>query len=268
MRMSDAMARLRHELRYEPTEKRVRAELGGHLVLDTTRAVLVWEPRRIVPVFAVPVEDLWARTTPAGAVAAPGGILHPGIPFAAHSTPGEPLTVDAHGETRVGAAFRPADPDLAHHVLLDFNAFDAWYEEDEPLRGHPRDPYHRVDARVSSRHVTVVYKGQTLADTTAATLVYETGLPTRFYVPPADLVAPMRPGDTKTYCPYKGEASYLTLDGKDLAWSYGNPLPDAAPLAGLVGFYDDIMDVTVDGVRREPSDSPVARTMLEEFGVV
>jgi uncharacterized protein (DUF427 family) len=221
-----------------------------------------------VPVLAVPVDDLRARADPAErAGPAPDGILHPGIPFTAHSTPGEPFTVSAHGQTREGAAFRAADPDLAGHLVLDFDAFDRWYEEDEPLRGHPRDPFHRVDARVSSRHVVIVYKGRTLADTTAPTLVYETSLPTRFYVPRADLVAPFRASATKTYCPYKGEASYLSLDERDdIAWSYENPLPDAAPLTDLVAFFDDIMEVTVDGVRREPPDSPIARTMLTEFG--
>ncbi len=270
MRMSEAMSRLQEELRYEPIEKRIRAELGGHLVVDTTRALLVWEPRRIVPLFAVPGKDLWGELSPAGETQpAPDGILHPGIPFAAHSTPGESLTVSTHGETRVGAAFRAADPDLAGHLVLDFDAFDRWYEEDVELRGHPRSPYHAVDARVSSRHITVVYKGQTLADTTNATLVFETGLPTRYYIPRADLTMPLTGSDLTTYCPYKGEASYFRVDDRDnLAWSYESPLPDAAPLKDLVAFFDDIMEVTVDGVRREPANSPVARIMLEEFNVV
>jgi uncharacterized protein (DUF427 family) len=269
MRMSDAMDRLRGELRYEPTGKRVRAELGGHLVVDTTRAALVWEPRRITPTYAVPAEDLWGELSPAdGTEPAPDGILHPGIPFAAHSTPGEPLTVTAHGETRQGAAFRPAATDLAGHVVLDFDAFDRWYQEDEPLRGHPRDPYHRVDAHLSSRHVRIVYKGRTLADTTRATLVYETSLPTRFYIPRADITVPLKESGTRTYCPYKGEASYFSIDGHDdIAWSYENPLPDAPPLGELIAFFDDIMDVTVDGVQRERPDTPVSRLMLEEFGV-
>lgn len=265
--MSAAMDRLRADLRYEPTEKRIRADLGGHPVLDTTRALLVWEPRRITPTYAVPRGDLRAELSPAAGTQTPDGLLHPGVPFAAHSTEGEPLTVTAHGQTRVGAAFRAADPDLARHVVLDFDAFDRWREEDEPLRGHPRDPYHRVDARVSSRHVVIAHRGRTLADTVAATFVYETSLPTRFYVPRRDLVTPLENSRTTTYCPYKGEAGYLALDGKDVAWSYRSPLADAAPLADLVAFYDDIMDVTVDGVRRPRPDTPVARMMLDEFGV-
>jgi uncharacterized protein (DUF427 family) len=122
--------------------------------------------------------------------------------------------------------------------------------------------------RASSRHVRIVYKGQTLADTTSPTLVYETSLPVRFYVPRGDLVAPLSTSDTRTYCPYKGEASYLSVEDRaDVAWSYESPLPDAVQLAGLVAFYDDIMDVTVDGVRHGRADTPVARSMLEEFRV-
>lgn len=268
MRMSEAIDRLRGELRYEPTAKRVRAQLGDHLVVDTTRAVLVWEPRRICPTYAVPEEDLWAELSPAtGTAPTHDGILHPGIPFAVHSTPGEPLTLTAHGETREGAAFRPTDPDLAGHVVLDFDAFE-WHDEDEPLRGHPRDPYHRVDAHVSSRHIRIVHNGRTLADTTAATLVFETSLPTRFYIPRADITVPLTPSDLKTYCPYKGEASYFSFDGgEDLAWSYENPLADGPPVKNLIAFFDDLMEVTVDGVRNEHADNPIARTLLEEFGV-
>jgi uncharacterized protein (DUF427 family) len=269
MRMSDAMARLRAELRYEPTEKRIRAELGGHLVVDTTRAVLVWEPRRIVPQYAVREEDLWATLSAAPpAQRAPDGVLHPGHPFTLHSAPGEPLTLAANGETRAAAAFRPADPDLKGHVVLDFDALDTWFEEDERVRSHPRDPYHRVDARASSRHVRIAFQGRLLADTTSPTLVYETVLPTRFYVPRDDIVAHLTPSDTRTYCPYKGEASYYSIDGRqDVAWSYQDPLPDAAPLAGLVAFYDEAVEVTVDGVRRTHPDTPVTRALRDEFGV-
>jgi uncharacterized protein (DUF427 family) len=266
--MSDAMDRLRAELRYEPTGKRVRAEGGGHLVVDTTRAVLVWEPRRITPTYAVPEEDLWAALSPSTrAEPAPDGILHPGIPFTAHSTPGEPLTLSAHGEIHDGGAFRPADPDLAGYVIVDFDALQ-WFQEDERLRGHPRDPYHRVDAHASSRHVRIVHMGRTVADTTAATLVFETSLPTRYYIPRADITVPLTPSDLRTYCPYKGEASYFSFaDGENLAWSYENPLPDGPPVRNLIAFYDDLMEVTVDGVRNEHVDNPIARTLLDEFGV-
>jgi uncharacterized protein (DUF427 family) len=268
-RMNEAMSRQRSELRHEPTEKRIRAMLGDRVVVDSTRALLVWEPRRIVPAYAVPLEDVRADLVPV-ASGEPGGpeLLHPGIPFTVHSTAGESLSVSADGRVRAEAAFRPADPDLAGYVLLDFDAMDRWYEEDEPVFSHPRDPYHRVDIRASSRHVLVEDDGHLLADTTRAVLVFETSLPTRFYIPREDIVTALRPSARTTYCPYKGEANYWSTDTRrDIAWTYRQPLPDATGLAGLIAFYDDPMDVTVDGVRRQRPDNVVARSLLEEFDV-
>ncbi|GAA0805243.1 hypothetical protein Sya03_23160 [Spirilliplanes yamanashiensis] len=266
--MSDAMAGLRARLRHEPAGRRVRALLGGHVVADTTGALLVWEPRRITPVFAVPAADLRAELTPAAASAGDGPeLLHPGIPFAVHSTAGEALTVTAGGATRPGAAFRPADPDLAGHVLLDFDAFD-WLEEDEPVRAHPRDPYHRVDARATGRRVRLEHHGRLIADTTRAVLVFETSLPVRYYLPRAEIAAELTPSALRTYCPYKGEASYFSApELPDVAWSYPDPLPGAPPIAGLIAFYDDLLEVSVDGERRGPVDTPVTRALRAEFGV-
>src|SRR4051794_41086811 len=245
-RASDAMARTREELRYEPTEKRIRALLGDETVVDSVRALLVWEPRRVVPAYAVPAEDVRGELVPAPP-APPGPnrpVLHPGIPFAEHSTPGEPASVRAGGQTREGAAFRLADADLKEYVVLDTRAFDAWYEEDEPVRSHPRDPFHRVDVRQSSRHVRIELGGQVLAESTRPRLLFETNLPTRFYLPREDLTTQAQPSERQTYCPYKGEASYWSfeVDGRrrpDLAWSYAEPLPDAVAIAGLVAFFDE-----------------------------
>ena len=133
--------------------------------------------------------------------------------------------------------------------MLDFAAFDTWLEEDEVIRGHPRDPYHRVDVRRSSRHVRIELDGRVLADTTRPTLVFETGLPTRYYLPREDVQVELKPSETTTICAYKGGASYWSVPGgDDLVWGYEQPLPDAAGLAGLVAFYDEKVQVTVDGV--------------------
>lgn len=267
-RMRDALARLMTELRHEPTAKRVRARLGDADVVDSPRALLVWEPRRISPMYAFPADEITGELTLEGPVETGGPpILHPGIPFTVHSTPGESFGVTIGGETRVGAAFRPDDPELAGYVLLDFDAFE-WFEEAEPIRAHPRDPYHRIDVRASRRHVRLEYKGQLIADTERATLVFENHLPTRYYIPREDVVAVLTPSDTRTYCPYKGEARYFSLPTKpDIGWSYERPLLDANQIAGLVAFYDDVMDVTVDGVQQGRSDSRFGQTLLEEFGV-
>jgi uncharacterized protein (DUF427 family) len=272
-RVRDAAWRALDDLRHEPTEKRIRVELCGETVADTTGAILVWEPRRVVPSYAVPVADVRAELAPATPVDAADAlrapVLHPGIPFAAHTTAGEALDVTVAGQTRPGAAFRPEDPDLADHVILDFRAFDAWYEEDEPLFGHPRDPFHRVDARQSSRHVRVELDGHVLAETTRPTLVFETGLPLRFYVPREDLRGDARPSARRTTCAYKGHASYWSFDalgeaGRDLAWSYEEPLADATQLTGLVAFFDELVDLVVDGRPRERGTSPIARAIVEE----
>ena len=268
------MSRTFRELRHEPTEKRIRAALGGEAVVDSSRALLVWEPRRISPSYSVPVDDvlgdLEPDTRPPEDSDSP--VLHPGIPFRVHSTDGEALVVRGPGRTSEAAAFRPADPDLAGHVILDFDGFDAWYEEDEQIFGHPRDPYHRIDVRRSSRPLRIELDGEVLADSSRACLLFETNLPVRFYVPPEDVRSDRQRGDKRTYCPYKGEASYWTFDvggrtHRNLAWTYEAPLPDAAQVTGLIAFWDEVVDVVLDGERRERPDTPFARALAEEFGV-
>ena len=138
------------QLRYEPTEKRLRAQLDGEPAIDTTRALLVWGPRRVVPSFAVPVEDVAGELVPADAgEESEAEVLHPGIAFAAHSTPGEAFDIHVGGRTLERAAFAPTDHDFDGYVIVDFAAFEGWLEEDEPLLGHPRDPFHRIDIRVA-----------------------------------------------------------------------------------------------------------------------
>ena len=210
------------QLRHEPTAKRIRAVLGGATVVDSTRAVLVWEPRRIVPSYAVPVGDVAGEVVPAGAAAvgaADGAgvrmpdmsarpVLSPADPFAVHTAEGHTADVRAGGQDRPGAGFCPADPDLAGYVVLDFGAFDAWYEENELNVAHPRDPFHRIDVLPSSRHVSLELDGHVLAESSRPMLLFETMLPTRYYLPREDILAELVPSATRTYCAYKGQASY------------------------------------------------------------
>jgi len=257
------MSRARRDLRYEPVERRIRA--GG--VVDSTRAVLLWEPRRVVPTYAVPEEDISAAISPAPAGdGQAAGVLHPGIPFAVHTADGEPVSIG----DREGAGFRLADEDLAGYVALDFKAFEEWYEEDEPIAGHPRDPFHRVDVRQSARTIRIEIEGEVVAETTRARLLFETNLPTRFYIPREDVRAELHPGERETYCPYKGGASYWSLDAggrrrPDVAWSYEAPLPDMAQIAGLVAFWDERVDVYLDGALRPRPGGAVAEAMEDEF---
>lgn len=269
VRVRDAMLERLGSLRHEPLDRWIRATIGDDVVVDSTRAVLVWEPRRIVPSYAVPVDDIAADLVPAGAPqAAVDGVLHPGIPFAVHSTDGIALTLRVTGVDREGSAFAPADPDLSGYVVLDFGAFDAWFEEDERLLSHAREPYHWVEIRPSSRHVRIELDGHLLAESTRPTLVFETDLPTRFYLPRADVRAQMHASDRRTACAYKGQAVYWSFgDGADIAWSYPNPLPGVERLTDLVACYDELVDVIVDGVRRPRPDSPFVSVLRAEFGI-
>jgi uncharacterized protein (DUF427 family) len=262
------------QLRHEPTAKRIRAVLGGETVVDSTRALLVWEPRRIVPSYAVPAEDVHGELRAAVTTPGPGTdvgvalpdvtalrVLDPRIPFTVHSADGEAADLRAAGQERPGAAFRPADGDLAGMVVLDFGAFDAWYEEDELNVAHPRDPFHRIDVLPSSRQVQLELDGVPLADSSRPALLFETMLPTRYYLPRADVTAELIPSDTKTWCAYKGQASYYSVrvGGQlvpDIAWYYTDPRHDALQVRDLIAFFTERVDVTLDGERRPRPVTP------------
>ena len=150
----------------------------------------------------------------------------------------------------------PADAAREHDGLLeiDFGAVDEWLEEDEELIGHARDPYHRIDARRTSRRVRVSIGGRPVADTNRSVVLFETGLPPRWYIPREDLIAELEPIDHPTTCAYKGHAKHFSVAGEDaVAWTYEDPLHDALPVEGLVSFYNERVDLEIDG---EPEERP------------
>jgi uncharacterized protein (DUF427 family) len=269
LQLKTYLAASHDKLRFEPTAKRVRGMVDGHTVVDSIRASLVWEPRRVVPEYAVPAADvvgLQPRFTPVETtVPAGSGPLYPDTPFAAHTAHGEVVGLAGGGRTTLDqAGFRLAESPLDGYVVLDFTAFDSWLEEEEPVLGHPRDPFHRVDVRASARAIDIRLKGAELARSSSPRLAFETNMAVRFYLPREDVrMERLTPSDTRSVCPYKGEASYFSLDprgpetadvagsaqGRDIAWTYNAPLPDAVALAGLICFYDEKVDVTLDGVR-------------------
>jgi uncharacterized protein (DUF427 family) len=203
MRMSDIR---RAGLRFEPSERWIRAYKGDELVVDTRRPVVVWAEGETVPRYAFPEEDV-------------------------HGLEGE----------------RFDDPDLAGLVRIPFEAADKWLEEDEVMLGHARDPFSRIDVRQSSRHVRIEKDGRLLAETTRPTLLFETGLVTRYYLPFEDVVADVEPSERHTICPYKGVASYYTVGGhEDIAWYYPDTLPGVEPIKGLVAFWNERTDITDD----------------------
>jgi uncharacterized protein (DUF427 family) len=147
-----------------------------------------------------------------------------------------------------------APPGLTDTVRFDWAALDAWYEEDEQVFVHPRNPYVRVDALRSSRRVRVQLEGVVLAETASPVFVFETGLPTRYYIPRTDVCFEhLVPTDTVTECPYKGRTSgYWSVRAggathADLAWSYDFPTRQLLPIAGMLAFYNEKIDHVVDG---------------------
>lgn len=274
VRMRDVMGQLLQKLRYEPTVKRIRATLGGQTVVDTTRAMLVWEPRRVVPGYAVPETDIRAEISLRSSARQESGsvgfmlpdlskipVFDPRIPFDVRTTPGEPIELRAAGTNATAAGFRARDPGLAGYVILAFADFGSWFEEDDEIISHPHDPYGRIDIRGTSRHVQLTLDGHILADTTRARMLFETNLPARYYLPIEDVVAPLEPSSTRSMCSYKGYATwYSAIVGdrrvKDIAWQYEHPLSDAAGVQEYVAFLDERLDLVIDGEQQKRSVTP------------
>jgi uncharacterized protein (DUF427 family) len=238
----------RGQVRTEPSAKRIRAYLGGEVVADTSHPVLVWEVP-YYPTYYFPVADVRAELTP------DGGTAH-----SPSRGDGTTYTVAAGGKEAPGAALRYEHspiPELRDLIRLEWKAMDAWFEEDEEVFTHARDPHTRVDILPSSRHVRIEIDGVTVAESTSPTLLFETGLPTRYYLPKTHVRLDLLTAtDTETHCPYKGQAAYWSVDTgtavhEDIAWSYATPLPESLGVAGLVAFYDEKVDVYVDGVLQD-----------------
>jgi uncharacterized protein (DUF427 family) len=262
-RLRDLLTNELGELRFEPSDKRIRAQIAGRTVVDSQRAMLVWEPKRVVPSYAVPVADVDAEviasatdrssTSASEVVIAPQldgrPVYDPSIPFTVHTADGTSLDLRSSGLERRQAAFRPADDALSGYLILDFGAFDAWYEEDEHNVAHPRDPFHRIDIVRSSRDIRVQRDGQTLASSSSPYILFEPPLPVRYYLAPGDVDRDLlTPSETTTYCAYKGRASYLSFNGEDVAWTYREPLREAVEVTDRIAFFNELVDLEVDGV--------------------
>jgi uncharacterized protein (DUF427 family) len=265
-RMRAALAGLREELRFEPVPQRLRISLDGTLVAETTDALLVWEPRCIVPSYAVPVDALVVPMStsayePPDRSTAPA-LITPELRGVLHLAPGRTVTLLVDGVELEQIGYRCDDSDLGGHVLLSWDPF-TWIEESDPMLGHPQDIYSRIQTRASNRHVVVSYRGTRLAESTRAVLLLETGLPPRWYLPREDLADLFADSDHHTVCAYKGVASYLSLRddprGRDLGWFYPDPLHDAAPVRDLVCFWAERTDLVLDGESIPRPDSPFAR---------
>jgi uncharacterized protein (DUF427 family) len=247
--MSDYPAAITATDHVAPVPRRIRAFAGGEKVLDTTRALYVWEWPNY-PQYYIPLTDVRAD------------LLEP----EGHTKQSRRGVVELRG-LRAGTVHRPrAAQVLAESpvdglngtVRFEWDAMDAWFEEDEQVFVHPRSPYVRVDALRSNRTVRVELDGAVLADACSTVMVFETGLPTRYYLSRTEVdFGHLTPTDTVTACPYKGTTSgyWSVLAGEtlhqDLAWSYDFPTRQLLPITGLIAFYNEKVDITLDGQRLE-----------------
>lgn len=236
---------MKGRIRIEPVDKWVRVYLGGEAIADTRNALLVWESPYF-PHYYFPPEDVRTEL-----LVATGETRR--SPSRGQA---EVYTVKAGTKEAVNGAWtHPDSPidEISGYYRFDWKAMDSWFEEDEEVFVHPRDPYTRVDIIHSSRHVEIHIDGTAVADSHHPTLLFETGLPTRYYIPKTDIrMDLLTPTETVTSCPYKGDASYWTLNlggetYKDIVWSYKHPVHESAKIAGLLSFYNEKVDVYVDG---------------------
>jgi len=246
--------------RWEDSRRRVRVVFAGVTVANSKRVMLLHEFGRL-PVFYFPLEDVRMDLMEAS-------------DYRTHS----PLKGEASYWTlRVSdrraehAAWSypqplPEGPQIQGYLAFYWDQMDAWYEEEQRVYAHARDPYKRVDILPSSRHVRIVLGGVTIADTHRPQLLLETGLPIRYYIPEQDIrMEFLEATETTTRCPYKGMATYWSARigekiFKDIVWSYHEPLPACTPIAHFLCVYNE----RVDAIYVDDERMPVPKTIWSE----
>ena len=243
-------------LYFEDSPRSVRGVFAGQTIVASRRVKMLHETERI-PVWYFPMEDVRMDLLEASS----------------HSSRCPLKGTASYWSLRVGDRFaqnaawsyaerRTEAPPLTGYVAFEWQAMDAWYEEDEEVFVHPRDPYCRIDILRSSRRVHVRLGDLVLADSDGPKILFETGLPARYYLPSADVRMDLLvPSETTTRCPYKGIASYFSTksggpQGHDLVWAYLDPLPEVAAIRGLLCFFNERVDLEIDG---EAQKRPVTR---------
>lgn len=237
----------KHKLFFNDFPRRVRARLGGEEILDTTRGKLLHETG-ILPRLYVPRGDLRDEL-----LEATDHTTH--CPFKGDASYWSVRAGVRVAENAVWAYVTPLEAAawLDDYASVYFDEMDEWFDEDEPIRGHLRDPYHRVDARRTSYPIRVSIDGTVVAESSASVVVSETGLPNRWYIPAADVKTKLlTTSEKKTHCPYKGDAAYFSAaigDARfdDVAWAYDDPFEDAAKVAGYLSFDGDEVATEIEG---------------------
>ena len=237
-----------HWVHISPSPRHLRVIFGGETVVSSKRAKLLREAEAL-PVYFFPKEDvrtdLFAATT-----------YKTQCPFKGEASY---WSIKAGGKSAESAVWSylnplPAASAIKDHFAFEWNPMDKWMEEEEELYVHPRDPYKRVDALPSSRHVRVVIDGHTVAETHRPHLLFETNHSVRYYIPQQDVrMELLMPSATKSRCPYKGPASYWSVKlgnetFTDLVWGYMETIPECPKIKGLFCFFHERgCDIYVDG---------------------
>ena len=247
----------------EPSWKRVRAELEGQAVADSSHALLLSESGR-QPVYYFPRRDVRLDL----------------LTNSARRTEDPYKGTAAYFDARIGDRLendvawcypQPLDGAraLTGHLAFDFHRMDRWFEEDQEIFEHPKDPYHRIDIYPSSRRVRVSLKGEVLAESSRPMALFESNLPLRWYLPPEDVHARLVPSPTVTTCGYKGRTSYYSVElstGErvlDLVWCYREPLTEGTPVRDLLCFFNERVDIEVDGEPQPRPETPWSRGAKE-----
>jgi uncharacterized protein (DUF427 family) len=242
---------LRGLIWFEDFPKRMRATFAGETVLDSTQAKLLHEHGHL-PILYFPVADIREDVLEATDHSTR-------CPWKGDASYWSVRVGDRVAENAMWGYLDPVAgaPPLAGYRALYWNAMDGWLEEDEEAIVHVRDPYHRVDVLDTSRHVRVLFEGETLADSTRARVIFETGLPARWYFRADDVDQDrLVDSETTTGCAYKGYASYWSVrvgdrEEADIAWTYRDPRPDAERIRDRIAFFNERVDIEVDGESHE-----------------
>lgn len=225
-----------------PGDKWIRGLYQGQTIVDSRQFLFVWE---------VPYWPWWffPRDHINGELIAAADSVVADLPDGALRYD---LLTDAGLLPHVARTY-PGHPELGGHFAIDFDALDHWFEENIEVYVHPRSPYTRVDALASSRHVVVELDGVEVANSKNPTVLFETGAPARYYLPKTDVrLDLLSPTATQGSCPYKGDANFFSAlindqVHRDIAWTYTLPRPEVMPIAGMVCFYNEAVDLTIDG---------------------
>jgi uncharacterized protein (DUF427 family) len=239
----------------EPSPRQIRGRAGGEVVLDSVHARMLYEHGRL-PIYMFPREEVSTE------------LLVPSGRQTESANKGPARWWDLRlGERLVAAAAwedpapRSGAPPLAGLIAFRWEALEEWFEEDEPAIVHARDPYHRVDVPDTSRGVRISLDQELLADTDRGRVIFETALPPRWYLPREDVLAELIESQTCTGCAYKGFASYYSLRigpglEQDISWTYDAPRREVASIAGMVAFFNELVDIELDGELQDRPHTP------------